>query len=147
MTNTNVNKPSGTDGWTAPELYESLKYNSMVDIFPLGCIFSFTLTEGKHPFGDDKDSRTNRIRRKENMTLVPEDFKGCVTSKNDAGIVFKLIRSMVEMDPLKRPTVDQILEHDFFRTRNKPKFNKVNNELMIPFKRLCNANYYNTGTK
>lgn len=119
LTNTNKNRPSGTKGWRAPELYECDKYNSMADIFPLGCVFSYMITGGKHPFGDDKKARENRIKRKEKMVMVPEDLKVFLNTENDVVAAYKLIQAMVEIEPVKRLTADQILQHDFFR-ENKP---------------------------
>ena len=43
----------GTEGWQAPEyhkLHESITY--AVDVFSMGCIYFYVLTDGKHPFGD-----------------------------------------------------------------------------------------------
>lgn len=68
---------SGTRGWMAPELYhQNVIYNSKVDIFPLGCIFAYTLSGGKHPFGDEPDLRIGRIKRKEAIVFTKEDLKG-----------------------------------------------------------------------
>ena len=45
----------GTAGWKAPEAFDFSKlkdesYGHWIDIFPLGCIFGFVLSGGKHPF-------------------------------------------------------------------------------------------------
>lgn len=116
-TNTDADNPSGTRGWMAPELDESGRYDTKVDIFPLGCVFAYTLTGGKHPFGDEVLSRSLRIRNKEGMLLTPDHF----TNKNsdlDFSAAFYLIRSMVEMNPAKRPTAEQVLHHNFFSQVN-----------------------------
>jgi len=62
----NRTDPGGAKGWIAPELFDSyLRYDCKVDIFPLGCIFGYTLSKGKHhPFGDDPDKRSVRIKEK-----------------------------------------------------------------------------------
>lgn len=112
-TNSDVDNPLGTRGWMAPELYEVERYDTKVDIFPLGCVFAYTLTGGKLPFGDEALSRSLRIKNKEGMLLTLDHF----TNKNsdlDYREAFYLIRSMVEMDPVKRPTVEQALNHVFF---------------------------------
>ena len=57
-------------GWLVPEIYQSDRFDSKIDIFPLGCIFVFTLSSGKHPFGENGDQRTIRIRSKEPMLMV-----------------------------------------------------------------------------
>lgn len=112
-TNTDVDNPSGTRGWMAPELDEAERYDTKVDIFPLGCVFAYTLTGGKHPFGDEVLSRSLRMKNKEEMLLTVDHF----TNKNpdhDFREAFYLIRSMVDMDPVKRPTAGQALNHVFF---------------------------------
>lgn len=119
LTNTSKNRPSGTKGWRTYELYECDKYDSKADIFPLGCVFSYTITGGKHPFGDDKKARENRIKRKEKMVMVPEDLKVFLNTENDVVAAYKLIQAMVEIEPVKRLTAEQVLQHDFFR-ENKP---------------------------
>lgn len=107
ITNSNVTNPSGTRGWMAPEMYKSTRYNFKVDIFPLGCIFAYTLNGGKHPFGDDADERSYKIKNQISMQLVLDD------SKNDSA--FELIQSMIEFEPQKRPTSEQVLSHSFFK--------------------------------
>lgn len=46
FTNTNVTNPHGTKGWVAPELYHNKRYDFKADIFPLGCVFAYTLSGG-----------------------------------------------------------------------------------------------------
>jgi len=114
-----MNPAAGTAYWTSPELYDhsTNRYDFQVDIFPLGCIFGYTLSGGKHPFGDDHPHViSSRIIRKEAMLMVQQDLK--------EPLAFKLIQSMVDMDPGKRPTVGQVLRDPFFKTSNEP-FNCV----------------------
>lgn len=42
---------TGTQGWIAPEILTD-RYTIKVDIFPLGCVFCYALTGGKHPYGN-----------------------------------------------------------------------------------------------
>ncbi len=97
FTNTSLGNPSGTRGWMAPELYKSIRYDSKVDIFALGCIFGYTLSGGKHPFGDDP---------------FDQEFEDPIYSKDR--VAYDLILSMVDMEPTKRPTVQKVLKHIFF---------------------------------
>ena len=39
----------GTEGWMAPEMCENVKFTYSIDVFPLGCVFAFTLNETKQP--------------------------------------------------------------------------------------------------
>lgn len=121
ITNSNPNSPKGTRGWMAPELYNSARYDFKVDIFPLGCVFAYTLTRGQHPFGNDQYERMLRIKNREPMLLVQGDLKK--TSCHDR-LAFALIRAMVNMDPAARPHVNDILNHEFF-LRSKRKFDGV----------------------
>jgi len=82
-----------------------------MDIFPLGCIFAFTLSGGRHPFGENGDERTIRIRSKEPMLMVEADLKWPY-AKN--GIASNLINSMVAMNPSKRPSAKVVLNSAFF---------------------------------
>jgi len=55
----------------APEVYESNRFDFKIDIWALGCIFGYTLTNGnKHPFGDNSNERIVRIIRKEPMVMT-----------------------------------------------------------------------------
>jgi len=75
FSNTNMSNPNGTMGWMAPELYQSDRCDYKVDIFPLGCIFSYTLSGGKHPFGEDENERSILIKQKKSMLLNKKDLK------------------------------------------------------------------------
>jgi len=70
FTNTNLTDPTGTKGWMAPEVYESNRFDFKVDIWALGCIFGYTLSGGKHPFGEDPDNRSVQIKTKKPMLRV-----------------------------------------------------------------------------
>ncbi|KAF8360905.1 hypothetical protein PRIPAC_87828 [Pristionchus pacificus] len=42
----------GTDGWMPPEALKGENTSYPWDIFALGCIYYYVLTDGSHPFGD-----------------------------------------------------------------------------------------------
>ena len=109
----NITSSNGTNGWMAPELYQSEHWDSKVDIFPLGCVFAYTLTDGgKHPFGDDDPIRRQiRIIDHEPILLTIEDLKKPYANDD---VAFELIRSLVQMDPENRPTAYEVLNHPFF---------------------------------
>lgn len=111
FTNTNVGNPSGTRGWMAPELYQSSRCDSKVDIFALGCIFGYTLSDGKHPFGDDPFDRSYRVKHRKPIVMMQEDLS---IPYSEDEVAYQLILSMVEMDPADRPTVEEVLQNDFF---------------------------------
>ncbi len=120
FTNTNTTNPTGTRGWMAPEVYELKRFDFKVDIWALGLIFGFTLSGGKHPFGDDIDSRSTRIRQKEKMLLTKGDLK-----ESGGHVAFKLIKRMLTVEPNSRPTVQDVLNDFFFKD------NKVNSTKFV----------------
>jgi len=112
FTNTNVTNPSGTSGWMAPEVYESERFDFKVDIYALGLIFAYTLSGGKHPFGDeDSFERKARIRKKEAMVMTQKDLK--IPFSRDS-VAFELIKSML-VEPTKRPIIAQVENSSFFK--------------------------------
>lgn len=64
FTNSSITELNSTIGWMAPEKYRFDRFDFKVDIFPLGCIFAYTLSGGKHPFGEDAHNRFIRIIKK-----------------------------------------------------------------------------------
>lgn len=113
LTNTILTSPSGSRGVTVvtpPELYNSNRFGSKVDVWALGCIFGYVLSGGKHPFGDGYFSQNKQIRRKQFMLLTKQDLKG----NNDDAEAFGLIISMLMVEPQNRPTVEDVLKHPFF---------------------------------
>ena len=115
FTNTSLTNPIGTRGWMAPEMFDSERIDSKVDIFPLGCVFAYALTGGKHPFGDETNERTIRIARKEKMLLTIEDLN---RPYGDDLSAFALIQSMLDVESSKRPSAEQVLNHVFFNVLN-----------------------------
>jgi serine/threonine protein kinase len=101
---------SGTLGWIAPEFYDPKveKYTRLADIFPLGCVFCYVLSDGKHPFGDEKDLRQGNIKSGR-YYLPMEDLE-----KYDHA--FELIEAMLDPNPEKRPTASEVLAHPFFQS-------------------------------
>lgn len=92
----------------APEVYEFDRFDFKVDIWALGCIFAYILTEGnKHPFGDDPDKRVVLIKEKKPMMLAPNQLKKPFSTTATA---FELIRSMLMVTPSERPTIQAIIQ-------------------------------------
>ncbi|EGC31966.1 hypothetical protein DICPUDRAFT_92689 [Dictyostelium purpureum] len=80
-----------------------------VDIFSLGCIFYYFITNGQHPFGD-------RIFRVVNIVSDKPNFEHLVAVQP---ILCDLIKQMVSKDEKSRPTIDQITQHPFFWNYDK----------------------------
>jgi len=103
---TSPTNPSGSRGWMAPEVYESNRFDFKGDVWALGLIFGYSLSEGKHPFGDDPDFRITRIKRNEPMLLVKTDLKKVYRNSG----AFELIKSMLMTESKDRPSVTDVLK-------------------------------------
>ena len=96
----------GTPNYIAPEILDGKTGHSYeVDIWSLGVII-YTLIIGKPPF-ETRDVKTTYKRIKMNAYSFPDTAIISEAAKN-------LITQILVTDPSKRPTLDQILTHDFF---------------------------------
>uniref|UniRef100_A0A0R3PMF6 non-specific serine/threonine protein kinase n=1 Tax=Angiostrongylus costaricensis TaxID=334426 RepID=A0A0R3PMF6_ANGCS len=91
---------AGTDGWIAPEMLTSESTSFPVDIFSLGCIFYYVLSDGNHPFGDSLHRQTNIVNGQYAFSDVP--------------VATALIESMIQRVPETRPSIHCVLAHPFF---------------------------------
>ena len=100
----------GTPNYIAPEVLEGKSGHSYeVDVWSLGVII-YTLLVGKPPF-ETADVKTTYRRIKMNAYTFPEAVVLSDVSKS-------LITRVLVSDPLKRPSLDEILAHDFFNQGN-----------------------------
>lgn len=100
----------GTPNYIAPEILDGKTGHSYeVDIWSLGVI-CYTLIIGKPPF-ETQDVKATYKRIKANNYSFPE---GAVISE----YAKSLISEILVTDPVKRPSLDQILAHDFFNQGN-----------------------------
>ena len=95
------NKEVGTKPYMAPEIYKKQQISDKVDIWALGIII-YNLIIGKTPLETEQD-----IKCYNNDLKFPSDAIISKAAKD-------LIRQILVKDPAKRPTLDQILTHDFF---------------------------------
>ena len=102
--------PFGTDGWIAPEILKDERtYKKSADIFPLGLIIAFTLSGGRHPFGEDVRAGNERIRKGDPM--LPEICQILMERRDGC---YDLIMKMLQMNPEDRPSAVEVLQHEFF---------------------------------
>lgn len=95
----------GTPNYIAPEIISGKDGHSYeVDIWSLGVII-YTLLIGKPPF-ETSDVKTTYRRIKMNAYSFPEHIKISNQARD-------LITKILNLDPKKRPTLDQILNHPF----------------------------------
>lgn len=123
---------AGTSGWRAPELLmddvpdvrtmaresetsgsisqpngSPRKVSRAIDIFSLGCVFYYVLSNGHHPFGEKYMREANIIQNK--FQLDHLDIWG------DLGVLARdLIGQMILPDPRARPDATTVLQHPFF---------------------------------
>jgi len=96
----------GTPNYIAPEILEGKTGHSYeVDVWSLGVIM-YTLIIGKPPFETNNVKETYKRIKMGNYSF-PENAVISEPAKD-------LIQSILVLDPLKRPKLDEILKHDFF---------------------------------
>ena len=121
-------KAAGSRGWQAAELLDIYDgatadvrqhLSVKIDIFPSGCLIFFSMTDGKHPFGEHLIHREMKIL---------ENMPDLSSLKGDYRVYENLIRSMISKHPNSRPTAKDALE--CFKSLSK-KPGTVNNNLCL----------------
>ena len=97
----------------APEVYLHKQFTFEMDLFSLGCLFGYDLTNGIHPYGQSKEERIVRIKNGKAMILTREQLKNVV----DAAGVLELIGSMLNVNPSQRPSASEVLTHPFLSSQ------------------------------
>ncbi len=98
----------GTPNYIAPEILEGRHGHSYeVDIWSFGVIL-YTLLIGKPPY-ETSDVKTTYHRIKTNSYSFPDHVPISDSARN-------LISRILNLDPTKRPKLDEILDHPFFHT-------------------------------
>lgn len=59
----------------APEMYFNKHFTFEMDLFSLGCLFGYDLTNRLHPYGQSKEERIVRIKNGKAMILTRELLK------------------------------------------------------------------------
>ncbi|KAJ3446024.1 ire1-related [Anaeramoeba flamelloides] len=104
----NTERAVGTKGWQAQEVLLEKRVNPKIDVFALGCVFHYILTQGKHPFGENYEREINI--RNEKPDLSP------LMKMSEA---YDLISWMIDSDPNKRPTMKEVQKHPMFWDSNQ----------------------------
>ncbi|OTF78477.1 serine/threonine-protein kinase PLK1-like protein, partial [Euroglyphus maynei] len=92
----------GTPNYIAPEILLESGHGFEVDVWSLGCIV-FTMAVGKPPFETDELKNTYRKIKKNDYT-IPNDINPSLAT---------FIHKMLQSDPSKRPTMQQILNDPY----------------------------------
>jgi len=99
---------SGTIGWQAPEqMDQSGRQSKKVDIFSLGCVIYYCLTEGEHPFGNKIQRENNIVQNNHSLDKVKDP------------IAIHLVKKMIRYSPKDRITAKQASVHPFFWSSEK----------------------------
>ncbi|XP_074866735.1 LOW QUALITY PROTEIN: serine/threonine-protein kinase PLK1 [Carettochelys insculpta] len=93
----------GTPNYIAPEVLGKKGHSFEVDIWSIGCIM-YTLLVGKPPF-ETSCLKETYIRIKKNEYVIPKHINP---------IAANLIQKMLRSDPATRPTIDELLNDEFF---------------------------------
>jgi serine/threonine-protein kinase/endoribonuclease IRE1 len=65
---------AGTEGWIAPEMMLGNRSTTCaVDVFSLGCVYYFVLTNGSHPFGESFRRQANILTGEYNLDKMSDD--------------------------------------------------------------------------
>ncbi|CAL8071148.1 unnamed protein product [Orchesella dallaii] len=109
----------GTPGWMAPELLEYVvqgkptecKFTYASDVFALGRIYYYVLTDGKFLFGDVVRCQANILDDK--SLIVPTDINhGCTQN-----VLF--IKKMISRNMKSRPSCTELLSYPIFWTQSE----------------------------
>lgn len=107
--------PCGTVGYTAPEIVKDERYSKSVDMWALGCVL-YTLLCGFPPFYDESiQVLTEKVARGQYTFLSPwwDDISKPAQD---------LVSHLLTVDPEKRYTIKQFLNHPWIRGVNEPTY-------------------------
>lgn len=105
---TNAGGGVGTTGWRAPEVLSGGRQTKAVDIFAAGCVVSFVLTGGDHPFGNAIFGRDGNIAAGKPSLESLEALE--LPEATD------IVTKMIDPTAAKRPSAEEALKHPFFWT-------------------------------
>ena len=101
----------GTITYKAPEILKKEEYSFEADIWSLGVVMCYLLTK-KNPFYD------------QDIEILKKNIieGGLCLSLDLSDVASDLIKQILDKDPLKRPSLNQIIYHDFFNREGIPRY-------------------------
>jgi len=104
----------GSDNYLAPEIVRRIPYNGYkADVFSIGVVL-FALLFGVFPF---EGLRVNGVHSLRTLKVrFPSDVKVSISAK-------ELLVKMLEDDPEKRYSIDDVMNHDWILGDDEPKAN------------------------
>lgn len=108
---------SGSLGWQPPEVIEKSeqrrRMTKAVDVFAMGLLFHYVLSNGKHPFGERYERDVNILNGKDFVkTLL----------RNHSQDTQMLVQQMIAHKPELRLSCPKILAHPYFWSTEKKLF-------------------------
>ncbi|ODV90767.1 hypothetical protein CANCADRAFT_110668 [Tortispora caseinolytica NRRL Y-17796] len=105
--------PCGTVGYTAPEIVRDEKYSKAVDMWALGCVL-YTMLCGFPPFYDESiEALTKKVATGQYTFLSPWWDHISKSAKD-------LVSHLLTVDPEKRYTVNEFLNHPWITKSQEP---------------------------
>lgn len=106
---------SSTSAASSSTLYTSggKRLTKAIDIFSLGCVFFYILTNGLHPFGDRYMREGNIIKGEYDLSIL---LTKCPHDQYES---IDLISSLIHANPAMRPNTTKILAHPLFWSNTK----------------------------
>lgn len=112
----------GTQGWMAPEIVsaklkedKTLMPSKSADIFSLGCLFYYIISDGQHPFGVAEERQTNILKDMNLLNVFNLNTENNLNISEDQAIMAsKMIKAMIKAEPEERPPIGAILNYPFF---------------------------------
>ena len=102
-----IEAPFGTSTYRAPESYQSWDFDkAAADIWSMGVLLYIILT-GVYPFDGETREEVIESIKFGRIDLGELDDMNCSCSARD------LLLQMLQVDPKKRPSIGQVLEHPF----------------------------------
>lgn len=103
----NTARPETSDGAEGSSAERGNRLTRAVDIFALGCLAYYVLSNGDHPFGSRFEREMNILRK--HLELARLDGLG-----EEGHEAQHMITQMVCHDPKQRPTALHVLSHPYF---------------------------------
>ncbi|XP_077972546.1 uncharacterized protein LOC120340063 [Styela clava] len=105
-------KGLGTDGYRPPESFvPGFPTSQKTDIYSLAVIVYYVWSDGKHPFGDERDLWNHFMKNHKNLNL-----DGLLVP--DKEVAKDLLEWMLQFVPRKRPIINEVLSHKYMAPTN-----------------------------
>ncbi|CAM9580133.1 unnamed protein product, partial [Discosporangium mesarthrocarpum] len=101
----------GTPGYVAPEILMRRKYDQKVDMWSVGVI-TYVLLGGYPPFHDENQAKLFMKIKKGVYLFHPEFWSDISPEAKD------LIKRMLTVEPSKRISADEALEHPYLKVKD-----------------------------